>query len=600
MNHTSIDTETINGYAVMLCTPEHTLYRPSNFEEIADWLISARRNEGIHIWTFNLRFDAFAIIKYLPIENLKELYENNRTTYNGYKLFLIPKKTFSISKQGHRVTLTDAMQFYNLSLDKASQIYLNESKITNPIVESFKAKQRLWSSDTLIKWIDAHYEIIEKYCKHDAYLTANLGRLIDEATQNIYGFSCEHYTSSATIGEKATWNYLNGEPYGRAFDFMRQLAEANFRGGIFETGMKGHFYEITDIDVNSMYPHFTVDLPNFKNGKFLEVNDEKQFEGQTYGWLLCRFDCPYIPYATGVPVTWTDILPNNQKVTYISDAETIIYPHGEREGILTIVEYNFLKTFGFKCELICGYVWFRDSDQYKNPFGWINDIADKKEILKKEGKKNTMEYTICKIGMNGTYGKTVQKIGRGRLKNPLYGSTITACSRVMLDGTLLSNGLQDKTINKATDGALLAGDYRDLIPSTEKMGEFTVQYYDEGIVLGNGMLALYGKNGVNSRMRGISEKQDIDLKTILQHYPEAKTLPFRKLRPVHLGECLLHYKVYSISDLNLFKPISRLLDVNSDKKRQWENWNFGELLNNTQSGKKWTIKEWTDKYGRNE
>jgi hypothetical protein len=263
-----------------------------------------------------------------------------------------------------------------------------------------------------------------------------------------------------------------------------------------------------------------------------------------------------------------------------------------------------MKKYGYTCELICGFIWKQYQDKYPNPFGWIKEIYNKKTEIKRkltaEGKdtKKDMNYLMCKIGMNGSYGKTVQTMGEVRpMFNQYYGSYITALTRIQVASFIIDNKLEDKVLNLATDGILFDGIYN--FSSSEELGEMEINFYDSALLLGNGMQQLnkIGKDGkvkVSSRLRGVSSDHKFDIWTELKTRGELSSYDKIKRRPLHLGEALMHYKIFKEEDdlINTFISFGRKLDVNADTKRKWKQFkNFGELLNTQIKGERWTVKE---------
>jgi hypothetical protein len=614
--HTAIDTETIDGKVVLLCTPTRALWYPKTFRDIAIFLISTKAHDAHHIWTFNLSYDATAILKFLPLENLEEINDVTfKTFYDDYEIFFIPGKMFSISNNGNKCTLVDAAQFFATTLDNASKIFLNNQKEDTPVIDMFKYQDGK-SSEFLFSYLKEHESEIEKYCKKDALLTMQLGEKIDNSCYETYGFRLETYSSNAKIGEKATLNYCgkmaytNGEgkrslvtAYPKCIEGSKSVkyAIASYRGGIFETWKRGQFGNVTDFDINSAYPSQMIDLPHWANGSFVAIDDNsyddiancRQKEGYKYGWIACEFACSYIPYPADKPETFTHILNGEEREVAATNMK-IFYPIGNRQQFITLAEYYFMKKYKFPCKIIGGYVWVKNNDKYKNPFSWIKNIYDTKTEIKrsmgKEAKKN-MNYLQCKIGMNGAYGKTVQKNGVNRaLYNPFYGSYITAGCRIQVASFILDNHLDSRVLNIATDGILLEGNIN--YPSNELLGEWEVNYYDEALIIGNGMLQLNDKKGAHSKLRGITNKTDLDIRALLYSMKDKKEYTFTKRRPLHLGEMIAHNKIFKYEDLNKFISFGRKLDLNSDNKRDWPILDsFEQFLNGQFSGNRWTVEE---------
>jgi hypothetical protein len=646
-NHTGIDSETIKGKVVLICSPKRSLFLPKTFEEIASFLFTVKANEAHHMWTFNLNYDVTAILKFLPYDILMELYfgkENepdtkNKVVYGGYKIVFIPNKFFSIAKGHNKCTLVDAAQFFNTSLDKASESYLNEKKMSSIVIEDFKNQSDILDNngiiikkghtpDYLMTSLLNNKELLIKYCMHDAYLTSKLGEKIDDGCYEIYHFRLETYTSNAKIGEKATLNYLEDEfikkglPVEYHSDKTNKMEKSNlfpqiypnsisclyakdsYRGGIFETWQRGIFKNIIDIDINSAYPFNMINLPHWANGKFIELNAKLIYDitnnniKYKYGWVACKFDCPYIPFKIDISGVF-DYTINNDKVEAKTQKGLTYYPNGEREQIITLAEYYFMRKYNFKIEILSGYIWEQDKDLYPNPFLWIKDIYETKTKIKHSGidTKRDMNYLMCKIGMNGAYGKTVQKIGELALRplfNPFYASYITALCRIQIASFILDNKLEKDVLSIATDGILLKNKHDLSKCEGENIGEYEINKYEKVLLIGNGMLQLINGDKINTRMRGITENHKFDILQQLIEHGKENTYKNFKSRPLHLGESLLHSHKYPKEEnlLNCFVSFGRELKINADKKRKWKQLdNFNQLLNSQIKGKRYTVKE---------
>jgi len=77
---------------------------------------------------FNLDYDIRSIIKYLPKRQQQELYYENQTVFQDIVIRWLPGKSFTLKYGRLNYTYYDIAQFYNMSLDKAGQKYLNTGK----------------------------------------------------------------------------------------------------------------------------------------------------------------------------------------------------------------------------------------------------------------------------------------------------------------------------------------------------------------------------------------------------------------------------------------------------------------------------------------
>lgn len=617
---TSLDTETIAGYAVLLTTPKSILFLPEGLDQILRWLISVSSNEASECFCYNLRYDAQAILKYLPEENLSELVADGKTLWKEYRIKYIPKKLLAITqkKTKNKITITDLAQFFSpLSLDKAAKTYLGEEKMEHPVVAEFIRRQKTSCPEELKRYLLENRETITQYCRQDALLTKRLAEKLAETVVDCYGFEPETFISNAHLAEEATKRYLREKksffprPYGQPGKRNGKeykgnecyfLALATCRGGIFDTWMAGSFGEVTDIDINTAYPTTMVMLPHWSNGRNEKVSSEKELQKEDqYGWVVAKFDCPYIPYPTNEKEEWIE-LDNGEYVLLQSSYKHIIFPNEERTQSITLAEYRFMKEYGYDCELLYGYVWRKKNEKHPNPFGWIVPLLVKKKAEKKRlmesGETTSMLYLVVKIGPNGASGKTFQRRGRAALFNPYYYSYITTLTRIQAAKFILDNKLEDRVINIATDGILLSGEYSN--PSfSEEDGCFNKKYYDSALVLGNGIYTLRKGKEVNTRMRGLDGTKKVNLYSLVYESRHRDNMSFSiKERPRQLGECMSR-KNLGKEAINIFQVVDKHQKLHADVKRKWDFLSFGDLLVRQWKGKRWTVKEWKEAKEKN-
>lgn len=197
-----------------------------------------------------------------------------------------------------------------------------------------------------------------------------------------------------------------------------------------------------------------------------------------------------------------------------------------------------------------------------------------------------------------TNGKTVQKVGKPKLRNWYYGASITGMTRAKIIDFILGNNLEDKTINIATDGLLLSNVPESVLNElkTQKedvLGGWDVTQYVEGLVIGNGMMQLFsekdGKRDFYTKLRGITGRRDFDVVHDFQqfgHLPAYYPQPhIRKSgRPMHLRESIIQ-KDLGKEAINIFKKTKRQLNPSTDKKMKWKPLeNIGWLLRNHEVG----------------
>ena len=319
-------------------------------------------------------------------------------------------------------------------------------------------------------------------------------------------------------------------------------------------------------------------MPDWRNGRF--ENIEKEPENYEYGWVLCDIDTEYIPYQDKEHYTVKEIYEDIGEWDMKYTAKKVTYPTGLRTAVITTEEYRWLKENGEYAKWLDeGIGWVKENDNYPNPFAWMKEMYKKRKGFKKTDP--ALAQTM-KLLMNSLYGSTVQrKNGIGDLSNFCYGSYITGRARIQMFDVVKAN--KEVIINIATDGLLST---RKLCESEnfvvgENLGEWEYHEYSKGLVIGNGIRQLWKEDGsFETHARGITSDRSYDLMSHLEEKRDKQTLEVGKVRVIQLGTMVNAHIKWKKEHLNTFVMQSRVLNVNTDKKRAWdrEYENFGDLL----------------------
>jgi hypothetical protein len=547
-----------------------------------------------------MKFDAQAILKYLDIDELRGILDegvNGIEIRDRWLIKYIPDKFLSIkdlNDKKREITFYDAAQFYGYEgLAKSARTYLKKEKMDTETTEFFKEFE---NTDDFI--FHNQSELME-YCLIDAQLVCDLANYFDRKVFEVFNIKLWGFPSNAAIAQELTIGGNKKYKYPKiVFPLAHQYAEGAYHGGWFEVSRVGSFEEVTDIDISSGYPSTMLKLPHWGNGTFDKVGSQEDIEDlDYYGWVLCEFDCPYIPYNGIDGYTWLE-MHKDKEIEVSATNRKKYYPDGKRIQIITLLEYRFLIKWGYYVELFDGYIWRQKNNKYPNPFAWIGDAYKiKQELVKKYTKKvakEMMEYTLSKISMNGGYGKTCQKVGAAKMRNWFYASYITAETRIKVADIIKTKGLEDKLIMIATDGALFDGK----IEFTDEergfgLGSWDIDYYPSALVLASGIYQLGHKESIKTAMRGIIKNLGYDLRALLKKNTDKDIIiPNPKPRPVSMLQALNYVHIYTKEDINVFHDRVRKIRLNTDKKMKWGNLTtFGQLLEGNYRGKRFTVSE---------
>lgn len=553
-----LDTETVRGKAVLVCTPIHDLLWPKTFEEIFSFMsgISSK------FCAFNMDYDVRALLCFLPSKALREMAVFGRTTWRGYRFRYIPRKLFTVRVEnknphhkGSGFDIYDCYQFYQMSLDKASREVLKRHKKNIP---------KTWLRD-MSKPLGnpRNKEKVISYCKMDAALCESLFANVKDQFEKL-GIDFSRPISTGSLALK-TFGYKvkNNEP-----PWVHEAQRRIYFGGRVEVFKRGFFENCYLYDIASAYPHA---LSQFYDPKLCSQLTSSDFHPEAcYGIYDIQVHLPTSLYVSPVPY---DLL------GYSYDPIMLTYPVGTfrlrvDRHTMDIVE-PFLKKIFWARE------WFRETDQK-----WFPEIPS----LFLERKRRPDISLAIKLTLNSLYGKFAERRtmilkakypdkgdtffvpGRGFLErkkvgtnhtNFLVASHITGFTRAVLYRAMIGMPAS-QLVSCATDGIITQG----RIPALN--GPLTLGGWQEKgeakklISIGSGIYA-YNPDGSKwiNKFRGY--KTERDLVSILAD-KKRSTVSINVQTVNSLQECVRRGEIQRLNEM-LLEP--RYLDVNFDRKRAW-------------------------------
>jgi len=349
--NTGIDTETYKGYVKLICDDSGRSKDIESFENIVSFLTHSRFRSSFN-WFYNIKFDFESIIKYLDYSELIELYKEGEIERNGYTINYLDKKFFSIHKDNNYYYFYDLFNFLETSLNKASEKFLQDKKMSD-IVDSSKL-------NTDLNYWSENYDNIVKYCVKDAELTKRLA----DYFWNIVYKNMEYYPKRPFSKGKIAEEYFLSKCYIPTInDIPRKVLEYAYNsyfGGRFELLKKGYFEKVYSYDIKSAYPHQIRNLIDFSNGNWLEV---KEVNDSAYtGFYKCKIECKesfFSPFIFKVGLL--NIFPNGDFAQYLTKQEIdFIRLRFENSGIKIVKGYEFYPknlNYPFKLEIEHLYDW---------------------------------------------------------------------------------------------------------------------------------------------------------------------------------------------------------------------------------------------------
>ena len=538
------DTETLDGYAKLLCCSDGRVLKDGDIDAILSFL-TYRSYRGAHNFFFNIDYDMDAILKFLDDDILKSLLETGEADYGKYHIKMIAGKVYTITLSKHRYSYYDLWQFYDSSLESAARKYLGEEKYITPLSRSEIGTNAVY-------W-QSHGADIETYCLNDARLTKALGDVLQGEVIDTFQFTPKNYVSKAGLS-KQYFRHRCLIPDTRQIPkpAMAYAFQA-YHGGRFEVTERGNVGQATAIDINSAYPYQISNLLDVTKGEWRHVH--KRNTEATYGFYACRITHHY---------AFLPLLPLNL-------GGQTFYPYGEWNTFLTGEEIDELSKFG-TVDILRGWEFYADQEVY--PF---REAIEHLYHAKSGAKKGSYQYSLYKIVMNALYGAFYEKVKLsdgsfrvGSLFNPVYATLITSRTRLDLYREALK--YKQNAVCLATDGILVKG--KTPLTSSDELGAFSVKESGESVILRSGIYKLAGDTKQRGMMKATRLKTPCgEFNSIFDYitaFPDRKQYPVLINRPVHLREAIKHCKKYTKADINRFMNLELTFDLNTEIKRIFE------------------------------
>lgn len=529
------DTETYKGKCKLIAdSNKRSKMNPSFIECIR--FLWYKANKSLFRAFYNLDFDISAILKlHDNIDMIDKLIHGEPVSYKGFVLTYIRPKMFKISKGHSTVFFTDLFNMYLMSLNKASETFLDDKKLDIINAKRLNRSQKYWSENEA--------DII-KYCIKDAELTANLGNLLIKEIKNVELQLPRFMTSSASLSKQYFRYNCYIPSLERIPTRILDIAFQTYYGGRFEILKRGYFDDLYYYDINSAYPKTISELPSLKYGNWKYANEINPKECIGFYKVVLHIPEQYIsPFI---------IRPKK----YV-----VMFPSGHFGAWITWFEADLLRDYIVK--VVKGYEYVPSMKEYKpfskHVFKLYRDKLRYKDV-------NDTWYHIIKITMNALYGCFVEKHEKadgltysGVLFNPIWASIITAKTRWKL-----------LTDVKKADWKHIVAFHTDSIISTkplrlkcdEKLGNWKLVKHDSGVIL---MTGIYQIGDITKR-RGFKADK-IDWIKLLENNKELDYIPMPQLHVNKIAEILKRFK--NLDDVNKFIRFWKELRLNSDQKRNW-------------------------------
>lgn len=571
----SFDTETRNGGAFICSTygkGKAKTFKIKSEADVTDFMYRLIDKEFGNVgFAYNLDYDVIALLKYYGDLQILRLYLEKEITIKDMKIGYIPKKFLYIQRNKKIVYVFELMQYFNMSLDKAGEIYLGERKDDFTKAE----KKRIYSI------YKKNPKRVIKYCEQDARLTTRLAEKLDTMVSD-FGLSIQKYYSCGYIAKQ----YLKSKdikyPPLRDEKIIEMVKPAYF-GGRIEFTQRGYFKSLYQYDINSAYPFACAKLENIINCRRLNFIDKTA----KYFFADCEIE-----------IKRRDISPLAYR-----DKNLIVYPSGKIRQRIDNFTYDTLKKEG---SIIKVYDVLNVYTDGTKPFERMINTLYKRRMVCKEDEKY-----IIKIILNSLYGKFAEKrkdyikieeeealilmdkaltknlgsrvldteigyyvrqIEYSKHSNLMYASLITSYIRNYLYDVIKEMGT-DNVIGTMTDCIFSKTKLPiQYISEKKEIGKFSLKEKSECYIVGSGVYC----SDSGSKLRGYNLKAN--LITMAKENRYADVLRIKSTERKGMGKLVV--QGIDIMQLNEISDAEKVLNLNFDVKREWYGGfkNFGESL----------------------
>lgn len=571
---TAFDTETFEGWARMICTPDQWFMVPKRgWYQAFNFLI----DNGPTLCAWNLRFDVEAILKHLPVDAIRRFLAVEHLNVGPFELDLIPWKMLRIRRDDEVVECYDVAQFFGCSLDQAAKRFLGEGK--NHTRQGIDAA-RLNTDGSAWNRLGP----IVRYCQRDAHLTARLANEVSSRFNALGGSFHKPYSVAFVAADML----MRDVEVPRLAQQMHGPSEEAFYGARFECIKRGRFPEAYASDIKSAYPSFLVRIEDAPKGRWVEGT--RPHKDALHAIVQCRADIDPDDYPVLAPIPYR-----------AKKSGPVIYPTGTFDTTVLLETYN---RFMDVLQPVHSWSYVPQGAVFKPYQKTTQRLVDFRENT------DVLLNACAKCGASSIYGKLLNQrmekrlreiegnvdhfssqvlivdgqphqIERIRKKGLLYhplhaGLTTEGCRLKIWDAAMKD---PESVIMVQADGILSTRPLHDVEEAT-KLGQLGYVAEGDTVSCGSG---LYQIKGYTNRTRGVRFGTEIRGKGPRSWFmalrgKRTETVQIIVNRPAHLTECLSgstvvrvgdEVRTLGLKDANVFLPFERNLNVCRDDKRRW-------------------------------
>lgn len=549
------DGETVNDKYILLGSSEDYIYNKDGLstKDVLYYLYRAR-DKRIKVG-FAISYDVNFWVKDLTDEQIVRLFNSEEIEFDEFTLLYYPRKMFIIKKGFKQTTIYDIQSFFQASLLKIiEKMEIKLSKSESDILLKGKSNRAenfdKMNLEQIIYYNKVECIVTERICLklsgilENSYISLN-GKKINLLSKKFYGVGAVANKILKLIDlQKEFFETLDKEK-----PEIRPAIYSTYYGGRMEIFKIGTFQNVYKYDINSAYPDAISRLRKINK---MEIK-RRNFTGSKFNFIpgniyLIEFDIQNGNNGIG-------ILPVRKKSGYV------LFPK-RGLGWYFGMECKFLNeinsVFTVKKEIKIEYGELLFSDNF------IQNVYSKRQELKRAGDISEIAY---KLILNSLYGKLAQTVGNKKV-NIFHASFITSFCRAKILETIINNKAELDIIQISTDGIFLNRELKN-ISISKNLGDFSLEKYSNGIIIGSGVYKLWNRDKSQVAMRGFYVEEKIFNKLFKELLKKGSAIVSYN---VFIGHKLAIAMPFAFGPYRLkFTEIEKTMKVFSYEKRAFEN-----------------------------
>jgi hypothetical protein len=547
LTYVGLDTETVNGRAVLICTPTEACF-PKSWAHI--WEFVSKHTDYI---TWNVSYDARAILAFLPGTVLRALREGRIATHRAWKIEYVSRKRLSVRKGKQVVYFWDAYPYYESSLDDAAHKWLGARKHRIP---------KAWLADMSLPLADATNRLrVIEYCKRDAGLTQKLWELVAEQYAKL-DIDCYRAASPASLATRA---FPDSYKHADVPGYVQGVFRRAYYGGRTEIYRRGNVGRAYCYDIHSAYPSVLSSLTDPVCCEVLRLNP-----GQ-------KGPRPGACYGAYKVTVWVSPSARIGPVPYRPARGPLIYPAGVFTTWITLPEIKLLEETGIKYTLRDGLELvlsekprrlFPDVERYYNLRREVPAVSQavKKVLNSVYGKLAETRTIMAPVSRKRIPRGARMHNGRLCIRTEIptnhthfaVAGAITGAIRARLFRAMSTNPRAIVAVH--TDGIVSTKPLK--LDCGDRLGQWGLDHKPErAVVIGCGVYVYWTKGVATERTRGLH--LDKPLRSLARCRQPVGTFRLRH------ANTLADAARTGWDSLNVMETIEKRVDANMDSKRAW-------------------------------